>query len=359
MVADARGPSRHASCWRPTTSRSRSRCGRTRSWPTPRCSPSACRWPLTAIPACPRRWCSRSPSTCTPRRCGSEGAVIAQSRAAMLVSRTLDPQAGRAGARPVRGARRQDDPSGRADGGRRARSWPSSATAAARARWPARPSGCAPANVRVEVADAAEPRAEAAVRPRARGSALQRAWEPCRRAPTCAGECSEETLGALARSQRGRSSTPGPLPSVREDCLSTLRARSLRLRTSARSPPSWIPAPDFEPVGRGRCRRCPHRDRTAGFFIAALRRGVGGDGGRSGRDRRRRRSTSGRCARTAASRGCDPRTSPAATAASTACTASSSARCAPTAASTRRSCGCPRRRSLKCNNCGDTMLQAV
>ena len=38
------------------------------------------------------------------------GAFIAQSRAAMLVSRALAPQPRRARARPVRGARRQDAP---------------------------------------------------------------------------------------------------------------------------------------------------------------------------------------------------------------------------------------------------------
>ena len=74
-----------------------------------------------------------------------------QSRAAMTVARLLDPQPGRARARPVRGAGRQDDPPRRADGGPRARSWRSSATAAAprrsrapRSGWGRAASRCAP-----------------------------------------------------------------------------------------------------------------------------------------------------------------------------------------------------------------------
>ena len=47
-----------------------------------------------------------------------DGAFIAQSRAAMLVARALAPRARRAGARPLRRARRQEHPPGGADGGR-------------------------------------------------------------------------------------------------------------------------------------------------------------------------------------------------------------------------------------------------
>ena len=92
----------------------------------------------------------------------------------------------------------------------------------------------------------------------------------------------------------------------------------------------------------------PDRDGTDGFFIARLRRAVTSRAGAAVSlrlDERATESSSDPSARAAGSRGCARPPCPAATAASTACSATSSCRCAPTAASTRRSCGCRARRS--------------
>ena len=56
----------------------------------------------------PRRWCWRGHSTRTAPPLWQQGAFHAQSRAAMLVARALDPQRRRARARSVRRPRRQD-----------------------------------------------------------------------------------------------------------------------------------------------------------------------------------------------------------------------------------------------------------
>ena len=183
--------------------------------------------------ASPRRSCSRSPSTCTPRRCGRRGRVIAQSRAAMLV-------VARAGARRPASAcstcaRR---PGGKSThlaalmGGRgevvaverdRRRAGALARTAAA---------ACAPATSA----------SRSPTRPsRAAKSPFDRVLvdPPCSGLGHAAGAPRPALAdrGGLARgagrASSARSSPPGPAPSVREECLSTLRARSLRMRTSA------------------------------------------------------------------------------------------------------------------------------
>ncbi len=113
----------------------------------------------TATPPSQRRSCSRSPSTCTARRCGGRGRSSPSHVRRCSCRATLDPQAGE----------RVLDLCA-APGGKsthlaalmagRARSSPSSATRAAPARSAAPRSDCTPRNVRVEVADAATPRNE-------------------------------------------------------------------------------------------------------------------------------------------------------------------------------------------------------
>ena len=152
------------------------------------------------------------------------------------------------------------------------------------------------------------------------------------------------------RPARLASSTPGWTRWAPAACWSTPPARSPRARTSARSPPLSPSHPDVvaddlsrdwplwqHPDVPSYLQTLPHRDRTDGFFIARLRRS---------HERVGAHRPGARSAPIAASPGCAPPTCRAATAASTACTASSWSRSAPTAASTRRSCGCrPTRRS--------------
>ncbi len=88
-------------------------------------------------------------------------------------------------------------------------------------------------NVRVEVADAAQPRAGGRpFRPRARRPAVLGARNAAGAPrPALAGDAGGVARDGAAR-RRG-SSPPAPQPSVRAACLSTLRARSPRPRTSA------------------------------------------------------------------------------------------------------------------------------
>ena len=180
-----------------------------------------------------RRWCWRSPFDVH----GSplwRGARSSRSRARRCSSRARSTRARRAGARPVRRARRQEHPPRRADGRRAARWSPSSATArragalartAQRLHAGERPRrgrrrGARPA------ASAARSTACSSIRP-ARGSAR------CRRAPDLRWRVTPEPVAADGARAGARSSLPAPRPSVRGACLSTLRARSPRLRTSA------------------------------------------------------------------------------------------------------------------------------
>ena len=214
-----------------------------------------------------------------------DGLLMPQSRAAMLVAHALAPAARRARARPVRRARRQDDPHRGADGRRAARSSRSSATPAAPAalqrtaqRMGAATSPSRSPTRRGRGASASASRASSSTR-RARASAR------CSRTPTCA--------GAPRRSGRARSpsSRPGYCPprpprARRGGCSSTRRARSRRPRTSARSERSSMHTPSSprstcrQRFRRGRtrrapttCWRSPHVQGSDGFFIAALRRG--------------------------------------------------------------------------------------
>ena len=69
-----------------------------------------------------------------------------------------------------------------------------------------------------------------------------RGWGRCRRARTCAGG-SRPGIWRSSRRRRRRSLQPALQRCVRAVCWSTLRARSLRPRTRARSSPSWNPTP--------------------------------------------------------------------------------------------------------------------
>ena len=268
------------------------------------------------------------------------------------------PAAGRAGARPVRRAGRQEHPSRRADGrprrGRGGRARPR----AAPARWRAPRSGCAPPTSASRSADAALERAEGArVRPRARRSAVlgprhaagarrpALARDAARRSPQmaraqaailAAGAGALRPGGVLVYSTCTISPTENErliaafLDSHADFGLDDLAASSRHVADAQARPRAPADAAPPRPHGR-----LLHRPAAAELS----------DGGRAGGAGQGRRSTSGRSAPTAASRGCARPTCPGATAASTACTASSSPPCAPTAASTRRSCGCPRPRS--------------
>ena len=115
----------------------------------------------------------RARSTPSRRPSGSDGLLMPQSRAAMAVSRALAPAARRARAGPVRRARRQDHPPGRADGqrgrDRRRREAPRPRRRAAQDR---RADG---GDDRRRAHRATPPsRASDGVRPRARRPALQR-----------------------------------------------------------------------------------------------------------------------------------------------------------------------------------------
>ena len=262
----------------------------------------------------------------------------------MLVARALAPAPGERVLDLCAAPGGKTHPSRRADGATGRGRSPSSATRAAPARSRAPRSGCARAasasRSATPSAGPATPGADAMIRPRARRSAVLRprdaagARRPAlaRRRPTAIAEMA----GAQARILAAGADAA---PSGRRACLLYLhdlpdgeRAPDRRLprlpprlrsRTSPRDARAALATPRRAVVDDRRAaadaaaprphRRLLHRPRCAGAE----------HGGRARDARRGPRSTSGRSARTAASRGCGPRTSPAATAASTACTASS------------------------------------
>ena len=192
---------------------------------------ASCRWPRTPTPACPRRSCSRSRSTSTARRCGGEGAFLAQSRAAMLVARALEPApdervldlCAAPGGKSTHLAALMGD-RGEVVAVERDRAAPAGSCAPR--------GGCArPTSAsRSPTRDAA--RGRGAVRPRARRPAVLR--------PRDAAGAPRPALAGHARRDRGDGACAGAdprrrrrRPSVRGACLSTLRARSPRLRMSA------------------------------------------------------------------------------------------------------------------------------
>ena len=198
----------------------------------------------------PRRARStRSPIPATRR------ARSRRSRApAQLVARALAPAAGRARARPVRGAGRQDDAPGGADGGHAARSSPSSAT-------PSAPARCRRPRARMRAAnvDGRHRRRRRLRRRRAASTAScstrrARAWGRCARTPTCAGARAPRPIERLAAEQdallapRARARWP---PAERS---STRSARSRRARSGSSTA-------DVQ-------RTFPHVDGTDGFYIA-------------------------------------------------------------------------------------------
>ena len=212
------------------------------------------------------------------------GALIAQSRAAMLVARALDPPPGERVLDLCAAPGRQEHPSRGADGrprrGRRGRAQPAP--------------GARPGAHR-----AAAARRDRAGRGRRRGARArsERCFDRVLVDPPCSGlgtlqarpdlrwRATPAAMRELARPQ-AQILAAGAARSVREACSSTLRARSPRPRTSSRSRPSSTPTPSSQlddlparlarsrPSGaRQSLQTLPHRDRTAGFFIARLRRG--------------------------------------------------------------------------------------
>ncbi len=82
-----------------------------------------------------------------------------------------------------------------------------------------------------------------------------RGWARCSPTPTCAG-ASPPRARSRWRARRLRSCALERAPYVREACLSTLRARSPRLRTSASSPHSSSPMPTSpSTISPSSCRR--------------------------------------------------------------------------------------------------------
>ena len=245
-----------------------------------------------------------------------------QSRAAMAVARVARPAARRARARPVRRARRQDDPPRGADGGPRRASSPSSATRAAPRRCAAPPRAWAPPASTVRTADAAAAARARRLRPRARRPAVlgPRHARLAPRRPLAQGA---PTRPARARARRRRRScAPAPRavrpggtlvystctisPAENEDVVRAFlaeRSRTSAPTTCASDVPLWDHAararlPADAPAPR-RHRGLLHRAAAPGGARMS-------DGARS---------TSATSARPATSRGCGRRTCPAATAA--------------------------------------------
>ena len=234
----------------------------------------------------PRRSCSTAPfDAFALARCGRQGLFMPQSRAAMAVARLLDPAAGRARARPVRRARRQDDPPRRADGRPRARSWRSSST-------PAAPTRCARTAARMGADDrrgAHRATPPAATSPRRFDRVL--VDPPCSDLGTLASRPDARwrkagRAGGAGRAAARRSSRAGAdalrpggtlvystctiSPAENEQLVERFPGRSRRNSrptTCAPTRPVWE-----HPTMPRHLQTLPHRDRTDGFFIARLRR---------------------------------------------------------------------------------------
>ena len=195
-----------------------------------------------------------------------EGAVMPQSRASMLVARVRRPAAGRARARPVRRARREDDASGRTHGKRRQ---------GRRGREARRPREVADRELRAPRCDVRRGqrgrrrRGGGRVRPRAARSARARISARSSRVRTCAGRRTRPLSRVSWPSRRACWIRPRTA-SARAARSSTPPARSRRTRTSTRSTRFLERHGDFR--DEERIQLLPHRDGTDGFFIARMRK---------------------------------------------------------------------------------------
>ena len=212
---------------------------------------------------------------------GRDPAAVARARCSS--SRVLGPAARGAGARPVRGPGRQDDPPGGADGRTRARSSRSSATRAGpTALERTLRAAAAPACVDGRRRRRGRRRADRAVRPRAGRPAVQRA----RHAPVAAGPALARQPGAIAELAALQAADPrrrrrGACAGRRAGLLGLhdlpRRERGSHRGLPARPPDFGVDEPRRLRAGSrdgtdGFFSRSPHRDGTDGFFIARLRR---------------------------------------------------------------------------------------
>ncbi len=212
------------------------------------------------------------------------GAVLAQSRGAMLAAAGAGAPAGRAGARPVRRTWRQEHAPRGVDGRR------GEVVAVERNRRRAAELQRTIERLRTRRVRAGGARRRgaaaarrAAVRPRAGGPAVLGTGNAAgARGPALAGP--GQGRGAAARRRRRRSSQPAPQRSVRAVCWSTLRARSPQTENESQISPSWNPIPASPWMTS--VLTLPHRDHTAGFFIARLCRAVRLSDGRASATRR-------------------------------------------------------------------------
>ena len=141
-------------------------------------------------------------------------------------------------------------------------------------------------NVRVELADAAQPRPEGAASTACSSIRRARVWERCRRARTCAGGCSPRAWEsssaprAMILAAGAGAVRPGGVL-VYSTCTISPTENERRIAAFLDANPGFSlddlgaelpalrhPSPDAPET----VLTLPHRDRTAGFFIARLRR---------------------------------------------------------------------------------------
>ena len=248
-----------------------------------------------AARAAPGRWRRRRRSSSTGRtgeavpELVAAGELTPQSRGSAAVVEVLDPQPGRARARPLRRARDQDRPDRRADGRSRRGDL---GRARPRAGRGSRRPGAAPRPAQRH-RDRGRRDGDGAWPPASTGSCSTppaRTSAPSPRARTPAGASRRRRSSAWSRSRSGllRDAARGCCGRAAPSSTRPARSPAARTRTGSRrcSPrprPGEVPALALEDLGarapglasplEPRCLQLrPDRDRTTGFFIARLKR---------------------------------------------------------------------------------------